>query len=370
MIRLLDRLVYRELFWPWLFGVAMFTTVLMAGTYLFRLTNYLIDGIPLTTILHLTLLYIPGLLAKTFAMSSLLASLLAFARLSNDSEVIAMQAAGVSMLRAMTPVAVFGFAISALTFAFGEFIVPKASYDAVVVQSEVLKQVRQSGRPYYQPLYVDGELRGILAARDVDLRTGTMKDVLGAWYGSKGSANRYFFFEELYYTEDGKWMVRNGESWERSADGNLIRTVLGTVEPPKEMALTFTPREITAASLRDTDSFSMAELREQINALKENPRMDPKQIRDLEVGFWSKLSIPLSALVFALVGAPVAIRRVRQSVGVGIATSIVIIFLYYMLFNYLNILAKGGRLEPAVSAFLPVVAGLVAAAILVWNKNR
>ncbi|MER3462424.1 MAG: LPS export ABC transporter permease LptG, partial [Armatimonadota bacterium] len=40
MIRLLDRLIYRELFGPWVFGVAMFTTVLLAGTYLFRLTNY------------------------------------------------------------------------------------------------------------------------------------------------------------------------------------------------------------------------------------------------------------------------------------------------------------------------------------------
>lgn len=369
-MRLLDRLVYRELFGPWIFGVAMFTTVLMAGTYLFRLTNYVIEGIPITTILHLTMLYLPGLVAKTFAMSSLLASLLAFARLSNDSEIIAMQAAGVSLLRAMRPVALFGFAVSALTFAFGEFVVPSASYAAVVVQSEVMKEVRQSGRPYYQPLYVEGELRGILAARDVDLRTGTMKDVLGAWYGPEGEADRYFFFKELYYTEDEKWMVRGGESWKRLDNGNFVRTVLGTVEPPKEMVLTFTPREITAASLRDTDSFSMAELREQIHALKQNPRTDPKQIKDLEVGFWSKISIPLSALVFALVGAPVAIRRVRQSVGVGVATSIVIIFIYYMLFNYLNILAKGGQVHPAVSAFLPVVAGLVAAAVLIWNKNR
>ncbi len=369
-MRLLDRLIYRELLGPWIFGVAMFTVVLMAGTYLFRLTNYLVEGVPVTTILHLTMLYMPGLLAKTFAMSSLLASLLAFARLSNDSEVIAMHAAGISLLRAMAPVAFFGFLVSALTFVFGEFVVPRASYEAVVIQAEVLKKMRDSGRPYYQPLYVNGELRGILAARDVDLRTGTMKDVLGAWYGPDGKAVRYFFFNELYYTEDEKWMINGGESWTRLPDGNLVRTVLGRVEPPKEMILSFTPKELTASSLRDTDSFSMAELKQQIEALKQNPRMDPKQIRDLEVGFWSKISIPLSALVFCLVGAPVAIRRVRQSVGVGVATSIVIIFLYYMLFNYLNILAKGGRMDPAVSAFLPVAAGLVAAAALIWSKSR
>ncbi len=93
-------------------------------------------------------------------------------------------------------------------------------------------------------------------------------------------------------------------------------------------------------------------------------------MHDKEVGYWTKISLPLSSIVFALVGAPVSIRRVRQSVGIGVGISIAIIFAYYLLHNYMSVLAKGGVTHPAFSAFLPVAVGIAAAIFLLVRKNR
>ena len=41
----IDKLVLQEIFGPWGFGVAIFTVLIMAGTYLFKITDYIVQGV-------------------------------------------------------------------------------------------------------------------------------------------------------------------------------------------------------------------------------------------------------------------------------------------------------------------------------------
>src|SRR6188474_1121489 len=106
-MRRVDRLVIKEIFGPWLFGVAIFTVLIWAGSFLFKFTEYLVSGIEMSTVIKLTVLTLPAIMAKTFSMATLLAGLLAFGRLSSDSEIVALRAAGASIGRIMRPVGVF-----------------------------------------------------------------------------------------------------------------------------------------------------------------------------------------------------------------------------------------------------------------------
>lgn len=374
-IPLLDKLVYKEIVGPWIFGVTLFSVVLMAGTYLFRLTDFLVKGIEPQVIFQLSALYFPGLVAKTFPMAVLLASLLSFARLSNDSEIIAAQAGGASIFRIMRPVAFFGLFVSILTFAFGDYIVPPASLKAAEVQTEVLKTLKQtSAQPYSQALFVKGKFVGQLAAKNIDISKGSMYDAVIIWWGDKGLPESYFYFTELYYTPGRSWRAKDGYVILDRGNGQILKTTWEDARPPRfSQALDFTPETILASSISDYDALSMAQLQERIAKLEEYPQQDEERIRkvrDLRVGYWTKISLPLSGLVFALVGAPVSIRRVRQSVGLGVGISIMIIFAYYLLHNYLTVLAKGGAIHPALSAFIPVILGLAAAIFLLMQKNH
>ncbi|MCH8275337.1 MAG: LptF/LptG family permease [Armatimonadetes bacterium] len=369
MLSLLHRLIYREVIGPWLFGVAMFTMVLMAGTYLFRLTDLLVKGIDLWTVLELSLLYLPAIVAKTFPMSVLLGCLLAFARLSNDSEIVAVQASGGSFFNIMWPVALFGFSVSALTFAFGEVVVPPSSLKAVKLQFEISKTLKlATGTSFYQPLYIGGRFRGHIMARTISLSTDTMYDVTGVWFDKDGEFQLMFTAEEMYYAPTEEWRLRNVRIfYDPEAKTSTFFEDAGS---PPGTTFDFTPQDVLTSRLKDPDALAMAELGRQIKRLSGDPRGNMARIRDLQVGYWTKVTLPLSAIVFALVGAQAAIRRGRQTVGAGVAVSITVIFIYYLLHNYLTIVAKGGLLHPAVSAFTPVFLGLVAAVVMFWNKNR
>ena len=375
MFKLIDRLVWKEMIGPWLFGVALFTVVLMAGTYLFRLTDYLVKGVDSMVLLKMTLLFLPGLVAKTFPMAVLLSSLLAFARLSNDSEIIAAQTGGASLFRIVRPVAVFGVAVALLAFVFGEVVVPQASFTARAMTEEIVQGLRKSApQPFSQTLYVEGKFAGQLMAKDINLSTGVMSDAVIVWWGNSDKPETWFFIERLEYTPGGIWQATGVSAIaEDKDDGGIFRTVVESAQPPFGQSLDFSPESILASSISDNDAFSMGDIKKEIDKLKAKPNKEADEIREMydkEVGYWTKLSLPMSSIVFALVGAPVSIRRVRQSVGIGVGISIAIIFAYYLLHNYMSVLAKGGVTHPAFSAFLPVGVGIAAAIFLLVRKNQ
>ncbi|MCH8980291.1 MAG: LptF/LptG family permease, partial [Armatimonadetes bacterium] len=85
---------------------------------------------------------------------------------------------------------------------------------------------------------------------------------------------------------------------------------------------------------------------------------------------WNKLALPLAALVFGLVGAPLGIRNHRAGTATGFALSVVIIFGYMMLANAMSIMAQGGRMPAFIASFTPIVIGLVVAMVLIQRRNR
>ncbi|HWP30539.1 MAG TPA: LptF/LptG family permease [Fimbriimonadales bacterium] len=368
---LLHRWIYLEMIGPWILGVALFTVLLVAGTYLFRLTDLVVKGIEVTTVVTLSIYYLPALVVKTFPMAGLLAGMLAFGRLSNDSEVVAAMAGGASFFDLMKPVAVFGLVISALSFVINDFVVPRASIEASLLQDKITRRLRQtSGNPHHQPVFINGKMRGQIVARDVSIDTGMMYDVLIEWYTPDNNPDWILVAEQMLYTPEKEWKIRKGRVLYFDRQGGVTISRFETANPPKGTRFEFTPRDVFTLRNRDPDALSMRELGAEIVRLKEKKLAPESKIRDLEVDYWTKISFPLSGVIFALVGAPAAVRRTRQSFGVGVAASTAIIFGYYMLYNYLTIIAKGGLISPVTSAFLPVVIGTIVAAMLIWSKNR
>lgn len=364
----IDRLILGEVFGPWAFGVAIFTVLIMAGTFLYTFTRMLSEGVPPILVIRLAALYLPGILAKTFSMAMLLGTLLAFGRLSGDSEIVALRASGVSVMRMMVPIAAFGLAVSLATYLATDYVVPAASYQATSLQAEIVKSADSSrARPTSQPIYEKGQLRGQLNARDFNLIDQTLSDVTIVTFNKSGKAETLFVAPKLVF---------NGlDSWE--ARGKCTLYILSskmelTMEdawPADAVRPTATPRDLVARSLTDLDSFSSWELAEQIEKLRQDPNAPKDQIVNLEFGYWNKFAVPLAALVFGLVGAPLGIRNHRAGTATGFWLSVIIIFGYMLVTNAMSIMAQGGAIPAWVASFGPILGGTIVAVQLIRTKN-
>ena len=97
MFSTLHRYLLREITVPFLLGMGTFTAVLLMGRML-KLAEMVVEkGVPLSDVLWMVVYLLPSFWLFTIPMALLLSILLAFGRLSGDSEVTAMKSCGISL---------------------------------------------------------------------------------------------------------------------------------------------------------------------------------------------------------------------------------------------------------------------------------
>jgi len=367
----IDNVILREILGPWCFGVGMFSVVVFAGSYLFQLSQLMVNGAPPMQVAELTFLYLPGVIIKTFPMALLLAALLAFGRLSSDSEIVAMRAAGVSIRRMMYPVAAFSAAIAVLSFALNELIVPPATMSALALQDRIANQLNSAGN---QPLAFSlkdqntGNLTALVSAKDFNLGSQQLVGVTITVYDKAGLPSFYLYAPLFQFKDDKNWHIFGGSKI-TSIDGTYVANLSGETWPPEVPTIPMTPQDLLRGTLKNLDAYSLAEMQKEIREAKADPAVKRKQIANLEYGFWNKFALPLAALVYGLLGAPLGIRNVRTGAAAGFAVSVAIIFVYITLANLMNVYAMGGAIPAYVASFTPLVIGLIAAGVIIWRRN-
>lgn len=369
-MRLIDRLVLRELIGPWAFGVGLFTTLLMAGTFLGRLTGYVVDGVPLSVIGQAFLLLLPALLAKTFAMAILLAALLGFGRLSSDSEFVALRAGGASIPRIVLPVAGFGLFVAVLTFAFNETVVPNATRQSLRLAAEIAKnKAPSSAMPLSRTEIKNGKLRLGIVAKNVRPTDQTLQGVTVVAYDDSGQESMVMLAPELRFTSTETWEM-NGGATLISPDGRQVTRVEGRIWPQQVATIQKSFGDLIKERNDDFDAQSMRELAARIAEMKREGSQTKAQIANYEYGYWNKLSVPLAAIVFGTLGAVLGIRSHRTGTAAGFALAVAIIFGYMTLVNFMAVWAQGGAIPSWAASFAPLVIGSLACGVIMWRRNQ
>ncbi|HAY14506.1 MAG TPA: hypothetical protein DCY02_08560 [Armatimonadetes bacterium] len=368
-LRRIDRLILGELFGLWVFGVAIFSVLIMAGSFLFELTRYLAQGANPVAVIQLVVLLLPGVVAKTFSMAMLLGTLLAFGRLSGDSEIVALRAGGVSLRRIMLPVAIFGTVVFLTAFSFNELLVPQAARSATSLKAEIAAALNgRTDRAATRAIYEEGKLRGYVNAKDFDIAAGTLRDAYVLYLAEDGRERFLLKAPELVYESEQDWRIV-GTATLYDLESKTTATIEGAW-PRGLAAPAMTPQSLLSQTITDLDALSMSETRQQINEMRADPGADPKRIANLEFGYWNKISLPLAALVFGLVGAPLGIRSHRAGTATGFWLSVIIIFGYMMVTNVMSLFAQGGRLPASAASLTPIGVGLLVAAWLIRKKDQ
>jgi lipopolysaccharide export system permease protein len=367
----LDRLIYRELIGVWIFGVLMFSVLIFTSLLLVRIIDWVANGVSPGVVLQLVFLLLPGIVVKTFSMAILLAGLLAFGRLSNDSEIVAIRAAGASLFRVMTPVFLFSLLVAIGTFVVNEAVVPGASYKATTLQSEIRQDLSNTkeARPIHYVVYdKENRLALYIGAKDVNIADQTLVGAFVNAYEKDGKIVYTLETDELYYNGPEDWRMRHGGrllSW-KTGD---ISVLTGEILPNQIMKPSMTMKNILAGIATDLDAFSIGQIWEEIQNMKRQPKPNTGQLNNLEFGFYNKIALPLSVVIFALLGAPLGIRSHRAGVASGFAISIGLSFAYLIIVNFMAVYSRAGAIPAYVASFTPVLLGVAAAAITIYKKN-
>jgi lipopolysaccharide export system permease protein len=125
---------------PFFFG---FFTVIFVFLlqFLTRTLDRLVGkGLELTVIIELILLQIAWMVVLAAPMGVLIACLMAFGKMTNDLEITAMRAGGISLWRLMYPVLIAGAILTLLVERFGNVVLPEANHQAKVLMMDISRK--------------------------------------------------------------------------------------------------------------------------------------------------------------------------------------------------------------------------------------
>ena len=374
-VPLLDRWLLGELMGPLLFGIAAFTAVTLSVGVVFELVRRVTEsGLPLTAAMQVLALRLPSFLVLSFPMATLMATLLAFSRLSGSSELTALRSVGVSTQRMVVPALALALAMSLLTFVFNDLIVPRANLAATTSLERALGKAISTEKGsnimysrFGKIAQEDGEkvkmLTHIFYARH-HLR-GEMRDVTILDFSRPGQRQMLTAETGHWNDQQAAWEFRNGriinvdDATGTTTSARFDRYSYPLSRDPLDVAkLPSDPSVMTVGQARTAERLQ----RQAGNA---------KEARRLRVRIQEKFAFPAICLVFGLIGSSLGVRphsRTSRSQGFGI--SVLLIFGYYLMSFIFSSLGITGTLTPFLAAWLPVFVGLGGGLALLREASR
>ncbi|MCC6342869.1 MAG: LptF/LptG family permease [Bryobacterales bacterium] len=334
------------------FAVLLFSFVAMTHVFNFfeLLSDIIKHHIPMSRVATYHLFLTPKLVYDFAPMSILVAVLVTFGLLSKSNEITAMKACGVSAYRLAVPILAAGAVFSGALFAFDYYIVPEAN----LIQDAIRNEIK--GRPvqtYLRPdrKWILGRGPWIYYYKHFDPGSDVMVGVSVYVYDKPSFQLRRHIFAESARWEPSirHWVFQNG--WMREFAGIRVTRFDN-----------FQGKTATFPELDEPPNYFFRELKQdkqmnyhQLNSyIRELQQSGFDTIR-LQVQYEKKFSVPLFALIMALIAIPFAFFSGNRGAMAPVGISLGIAICYGALSQLFEQMGNVGQLPAQLAAWSPDV---------------
>ncbi len=341
--KLLDRYIFGELLSPFSLSLGTLCFVMLTKELL-RLVELLVSkGVGLLAVLKVFAHLLPSFLVLTLPIAGIIASITAFGRLSLDKELVAMRAAGLSLLRLTQPVLLFALLVFGLTLWLAQWGQPWSSVNLKKVALNLLRD------------------QLVLALERGSFNEPIPKmTIYVSDKGAEASAGGIFISDERNPDDPRIIIARQYQVLIDGANDQVALRLQDGVIHSK-------PDEIDQYQLA---SFSSYDLKLSLNQsgygstedrptydqliarLNQSQWRDPSALRRM-MEYYKDLAFPTASLILCILGVPVGIVSKRSGRIGGFAVGVLVIIVYYMLNVACEFLVTTTRISPFAGAWLP-----------------
>ena len=288
------------------------------------------------------MLRIPLLISRFLPFSVLLGTLIAFVGLNQNSEVVAMKAAGLSAHQILAPLVVASIGIAAALFAFNEGVVVNSARHVNAWSDNDYKPIPPASGMISNVWLLQGDdliRAGLASGRGRGMRLHQV-----SIYDRTGGVLQRVINAKSARPDPGArdWLLQDVQVYD--ATQNVVRnfpqvTALGGVEPEQFTIAKVDPTELDYWTLKER----IADL-----AAAGRPTDEAR------AGLAHKLSQPLSILLMPLLAAVAAFGLARSGqVLLRAVTGMALGFAYFVADNFSLAMGNAGAYPPVIAAWAP-----------------
>ena len=347
-VQRIHKVIYAEILSPSLIALAVLTFVIFTREF-GRLAEMLIrKNADALTVIQVVVSLLPAVLIFTVPFSFLIGTLIGFSRLSDDSEIVAMRASGISIYQMLWPVLKAGAGVTIVTLFLTMVFLPHGNWTLGQIRHQVgLRPVQSEIKPR---VFNEDLPEILLYVEDRELQSFAWNGVFLSDTGSDGQ-RRIILASQAHpiFSDDASRLQLHFK------EGSIYTVNPNTPEKDSltrfqtlDVPVTFPVAEQVEAGPKRPKDKSMRELWGDLE--NQDAEIRNKSLVELN----KRVALPLSALIFSILGVSLGVHTPRGGRGYGFVVGMTIAFTYYILF------ASGSRL--AATNTLSIAEG-------VWGAN-
>ena len=288
---------------------------------------------------HYVALRLPMLVSRFLPFSVLLGTLIAFVGLNQNSEVVAMKAAGLSAHQILAPLVLASIGIAAILFGFNELIVVNSTREVTAWSDNDYKPVPPSSGMVSNVWVMNGDNlvhAGIAGGRPFTAERIEFFDRSG------GVLQREIVAARAVPRPGDDWLLQDVRIYD--ANMNMVRRL------PQMVALAgLTTNQLTLAKVEPTE-LPYWTLKKRIAELDAGGRPDD----EARAGLAHKIAGPLSTVLMPLLAAVAAFGLARSGqVLLRAVLGMALGFTYFVVDNFSLAMGNAGTYPPLIAAWAP-----------------
>ena len=410
MNKIINRYIIKELTIPFASSLFILIFVLLSNFILKNMDKFLGKGLSLGTVLKFLVYNSAWIISLAIPMSILIATLMAFGRLSSDNEITAFKASGISMNKLILPAMIFGLIVFSLLTPFNLWILPEMNHNVRKISHEISRNrpdiefneqllnsfsdkiiyvgKRLSTHSFDNVVIFDkaqkdhttimaekGNFKSFQDGIVINLQNGSIHEELANDEYRKTYFNIYKIaipFDQLEFNLSNN-LIRQERELNINALSKKIKSYKNNIKNT-EIKITLNDNKIDSLNkllsiYKNKNNLLMInmiknQIDNQIFRKDKNFKLiknQKRQINKYSVEVHKKFSIPIACFIFILLGTPLGIMAKNSNMSVSIAISILFFIVYWSFLIAGEDFADRGRFNPALSMWAPnIFLGMIA----------
>jgi lipopolysaccharide export system permease protein len=349
---------------PFCVSLLVLTLVLFLGRSLRYVQLLLASGPGLADLAKLLFYSLPYFFAFTIPMATLLAVLLAFARLANDNEITAMKAAGISLYQMIPPVALVVGSAWLLTLGLNLFVLPRGN---TALRTVLLEMAQSRAHLGFKERVFEDQFTGLVFFINRLSPDGKLMHEVFISDERDPKTSNTIIAEEgaLFNDPDQKRLTIR-----------LFRGIIVRVGNDMHSAQTMrfqnydfyldliSTHGASHGANKDEAQLSFTELSRTLAGLRPGSTEHFK----LSMEWHRRLALPFACVVLGFIAVPLILQSGSVTRFSGIVTGLFLFVIYYIMMSAAGALGEINFCPPAVGLWFPnVLFGLLA--IVLWRQT-
>ena len=306
-----------------------------------KLDDFMEKSIPLKDIVFSYYLNFIPYMASLFAPLFVFISCIFFtSKMAENTEIIAIQAAGVSYRRMLLPYMLVATLIALLSFFLSSYVIPPANKERLDFQETLKKKKRATDVSNVQ---MEIEKGVVLTIKSYNRESKTGFSASLEKFNNKELVSRMtarvIKWDTLHNWKMSGYIIRDFDGLhEHLVRGEKIDTVLN-VEPEEFFVYSGMEEQMTTP-----------ELKRYIDRQKSRGM---GEVKSFEIEYAKRFASPFASFILTIIGVSLSSKKVRGGMGTNLGIGLFLSITYIFFFTISSTFAVSGSMSPTLAAWFP-----------------